>query len=602
MKLAPLDWVIVIASLGVSFVPAIVLARRAGRNITEFFAAGRQAPWWLIGISLVATTFSTDTPNLVTNLVRDGGVAENWLWWSFLLTGMATVFFFARLWRRSGVLTDLEFYELRYAGRAASFVRGFRAIYLGLFFNCWIIATVNLALVKIAGVLFGWPRAETLAICVAVPIIFAATAGLWGVMVTDMIQFCITMSSAFAAAYFAIHAPGVGGLHGLVAHVAQAHAAHALDPAELRRLEARRSAIFVIPLTVLWWSVWYPGAEPGGGSYVAQRMLAARTESDALFGTFAFQVMHYALRPWPWIVVALASTIVYPSLHDIQLRFPNVAANLIGNDIAYPAMLVFLPAGFAGFMVAGIFAAYRSTIETHLNWGTSYLVHDFYQRFIRPGSSQRELVLAGRLVTVLLMGVGVALTLVLDNAHNAFNLLLSIGAGTGLIYLLRWFWWRINAWSEVSAMAASFVVSLAFFVACQARPRRRQRRRAADHDRNHDGRVARGHVPHAAGRGERPGGVLPPGPAGRSGLGAGSPARDPAGVARLALARAARLGARPGLGVRRALRDRRFHLRTGHPGGAVEHDRGRRHRRTARDRPPPVAPPLRRQARRAPEG
>ncbi|HMF27932.1 MAG TPA: hypothetical protein VKE42_04115, partial [Candidatus Cybelea sp.] len=319
MKLTTLDWIIVVVSLGVSFVPAIVLARRAGKNITEFFVAGRAAPWWLIGISLVATTFSTDTPNLVTNLVRDGGVAENWVWWAFLLTGMATVFFYARLWRRSRVLTDLEFYELRYAGRAASFVRGFRAIYLGLFFNCWIIATVNLALVKIAGILFGWPRFETLAISVAVPIIFAATAGLWGVMVTDMIQFCITMSSAFAAAYFAIHAPGVGGLHGLIAHFS----GHASVLALLPDFKDWHTAlgVFVIPITVLWWSVWYPGAEPGGGSYVAQRMLAARTESDALFGTFAFQVMHYALRPWPWIVVALASTIVYPTLHDIQLRF-----------------------------------------------------------------------------------------------------------------------------------------------------------------------------------------------------------------------------------------------------------------------------------------
>ena len=466
MHLTALDWVIVVVSLGISFVPAIVLARRAGRNITEFFAAGRQAPWWLIGISLVATTFSTDTPNLVTNLVRDGGVAENWVWWSFLLTGMATVFFFARLWRRSRVLTDLEFYELRYAGGAASFVRGFRAIYLGLFFNCWIIATVNLALVKIAGILFGWPRAETLAICVAVPIVFAATAGLWGVMVTDTIQFCITMTSAFAAAYFAVHAPGVGGLHGLIAHLS---GRHAQTLAILPNFHDWKTAlgIFVVPMTVLWWSVWYPGAEPGGGSYVAQRMLAARSESDAMFGTFAFQVMHYALRPWPWIVVALASTIVYPSLHDIARQFPAVAPNLIGNDIAYPAMLVFLPSGFAGFMVAGIFAAYRSTIETHLNWGTSYLVHDFYQRFIRPASSQRELVTVGRLVTALLMLAGVLLTFVLDNAHNAFNLLLSIGAGTGLIYLLRWFWWRINAWSEVSAMASSFVVSLAFFVAAK---------------------------------------------------------------------------------------------------------------------------------------
>jgi SSS family solute:Na+ symporter len=464
MHLTRLDWVIIVVSLAVTFVPAIVLARRAGRNITEFFAAGRQAPWWLIGISLVATTFSTDTPNLVTNLVRDGGVAENWVWWSFLLTGMATVFFYARLWRRSGVLTDLEFYELRYSGKAASFVRGFRAIYLGLFFNCVIIASVNLAAVKIASVLFGWPRLETLLLLAAVPIVFAATAGLWGVMVTDLIQFCITITSAFAAAYFAIHAPGVGGLHGLMTHFTGPRAGvlsflpnFADWPTAL--------AIFVIPLTVQWWSVWYPGSEPGGGSYVAQRMLAARTESDAQFGTLAFAAMHYALRPWPWIVVALASMIVYPNLHDIALRFPSVQPSLIGNDIAYPAMLVFLPAGFAGFMVAGLFAAYRSTIETHLNWGTSYLVHDFYQRFVRPRSTQRELVFAGRLVTVLLMGAGVVFSLYLDTAKDAFNLLLSIGAGTGLIYLLRWFWWRINAWSEVSAMFSSFAVSIGFFVA-----------------------------------------------------------------------------------------------------------------------------------------
>jgi len=464
VHLTTLDLIIVVLSLGVTFVPAIVLARRAGQNVTEFFAAGRQAPWWLIGISLVATTFSTDTPNLVTNLVRDGGVAENWVWWSFLLTGMATVFFYARLWRRSGVLTDLEFYDLRYAGKAASFVRGFRAIYLGLFFNCVIIATVNLAAVKIAGILFGWPRWETLLICVIVPIIFAATAGLWGVMVTDMIQFCITMTSAFAAAYFAVHAPGVGGLHGLIAHVS------ATAPSLLSLLpnfadSPTALAIFIIPLTLQWWSVWYPGAEPGGGSYVAQRMLAARSESDSMFGTLAFAAMHYALRPWPWIVVALASTIVYPTLHDIQARFPHVQPNLIGNDIAYPAMLVFLPSGFAGFMVAGIFAAYRSTIETHLNWGTSYLVHDFYQRFVRKNATQRELVLTGRVVTAALMGVGVVFTLFLDNAKDAFNLLLSIGAGTGLIYLLRWFWWRINAWSEVSAMLASFAISVGFFIA-----------------------------------------------------------------------------------------------------------------------------------------
>lgn len=464
MHLTTLDWVIVIVSLGVTFIPAIVLARRAGRNTSEFFAAGRAAPWWLIGISLVATTFSTDTPNLVTNLVRDGGVAENWVWWSFLLTGMATVFFFARLWRRSGVLTDLEFYEVRYSGPAARFVRGFRAVYLGLFFNCVIIATVNLAAVKISSVLFGWSREETLLFCVFVPIIFAATAGLWGVMVTDLIQFCITMTSAFAAAYYAVHAPGVGGLHGLIGHFTGGNA-HWLNILPNFADWPTALAVFIIPLTVQWWSVWYPGAEPGGGSYVAQRMLSARAESDSMFGTFAFQAMHYALRPWPWIVVALASMIVYPDLASIHARFPHVAPGLIGNDIAYPAMLVFLPAGFAGFMVAGIFAAYRSTIETHLNWGTSYLVHDFYRRFIRQDADEKHYVLMGRIATVFIMAVGVAVTYGLQTAQQSFNLLLSIGAGTGLIYLLRWFWWRINAWSEVSAMAVSFIVALGFFVA-----------------------------------------------------------------------------------------------------------------------------------------
>ncbi|HTX56880.1 MAG TPA: sodium:solute symporter family protein [Candidatus Acidoferrales bacterium] len=464
MHLTVLDWWIVAISLGITFVPAIVLARRAGKNTAEFFAAGRKAPWWLIGISLVATTFSTDTPNLVTNLVRDGGVAENWLWWSFLLTGMATVFFYARLWRRSGVLTDLEFYELRYSGKAATAVRAVRAIYLGLFFNCFIIASVNLAAVKIANILFGWPRNETLLFCAAVPIVFAAAAGLWGVMVTDTIQFCITITGAFAAAYFAVHAPGVGGLHPLVARIV------ATRPQLLSILPnfgnwPTALAIFVIPLTVQWWSAWYPGAEPGGGSYVAQRMLAARSENDALFGTFAFQAMHYALRPWPWIVTALASTIVYPTLASIHARFPYVSPALLGNDIAYPAMLVFLPAGFAGLMVAGMFAAYRSTIETHLNWGTSYLVHDFYRRLFRPGASERHYVFVGRMVTVLLMLAGVGVTYLLDTAKDAFTLLISIGAGTGLIYLLRWFWWRINAWTEISAMCASFVVSLGFFTA-----------------------------------------------------------------------------------------------------------------------------------------
>jgi len=467
MHLTTLDWVIIVVSVAIMFVPAIVLARRAGKNTAEFFVAGRQAPWWLIGISLVATTFSTDTPNLVTNLVRTGGIAGNWVWWAFLLTGMATVFFFARLWRRSGVLTDLEFYEQRYSGKAAAFVRGFRAVYLGLFFNCFVIASVNLAAAKIASILFGIPELETLLIGASFPVIFASISGLWGVMVTDMLQFCITMTSAFAAAFFAIRSSQVGGLHGLLQHI------HAVHPNLLNVLPdfsdwKTAAAIFVIPLTVAWWSSWYPGAEPGGGSYVAQRMLSARTEQDSVFGTLLFLVMHYALRPWPWIIVALASVIVYPTLGDIQHRFPNLPPNLLGNDIAYPAMLVFLPAGFAGFMVAGLFAAYRSTLETHLNWGTSYLVHDLYRRFLRPNQSERHYVLIGRVFTVVLMLLAIALTFQLDNAQQTFHLIVSIGAGTGLVYLLRWFWWRVNAWTEVSAMAASFAVSLTFFALSKA--------------------------------------------------------------------------------------------------------------------------------------
>ena len=463
MHLTTLDWIIIVVSVGIMFVPAIMLARRAGKNTSEFFAAGRQAPWWLIGISLVATTFSTDTPNLVTNIVRQSGVSGNWQWWAFLLTGLATVFFYARLWRRSGILTDLEFYEQRYSGKAASFVRGFRAIYLGLAFNCFIIASVSLAAAKIANVLFGIPEWEVLVIGAAFPVIFASMSGLWGVMVTDVIQFCITMSSAFAAAYFAVQLPQVGGLKGLLHHFGGNHA-QVLSILPNFKDWTSALAVFVIPLTVQWWSVWYPGAEPGGGSYVAQRMLSAKTERDSVFGTFLFQAMHYALRPWPWIVVALASMIVYPQVSDIHKHFPYVQQHLLGDDMAYPAMLIFLPAGFAGFMVAGLFAAYRSTLETHLNWGTSYLVHDFYRRFLKPEATEKHYVLIGRVTTVLIMVIAGLLTLELDSARQVFNLILSVGAGTGLVYLLRWFWWRINAWTEVSAMAISFIVSLGFIV------------------------------------------------------------------------------------------------------------------------------------------
>ena len=461
MQLTTLDWLIVAGLTIVSFFPALVLARRGGSSTAEFFTSGRSAPWWLIGVSMVATTFSTDTPNLVTNLVREHGVANNWAWWAFLLTGMMTVFFYARLWRRSGVLTDLEFYEIRYSGQAASLVRGFRAVYLGLVFNCFIMASVNLAAVKIANVVLGWPMGQTLAICAVLNIAFAATSGLWGVLVTDFIQFGIAMTGAFSAAYFALQQPEVGGLANLIART---------DPATLALLPdfgdwGLTLTVLIIPLTIQWWSVWYPGAEPGGGSYIAQRMLAAKTENDALKGTLFFNFAHYALRPWPWIIVALASMLVYPQLSDIQTAFPDMDPTLLGHDIAYPAMLRFLPAGFLGLMVAGMLAAYVSTVATHLNWGTSYLVNDLYKRFLRPGLEERQYVFMGRVMTALLMLVAALLTYVLDTARESFELLLSIGAGTGLLYLLRWFWWRVNAWSEVSAMVASFAVSLGLFIA-----------------------------------------------------------------------------------------------------------------------------------------
>jgi Na+/proline symporter len=461
LRLTSLDWIIVAVSIVVSFIPAIVLARRAGSSTAEFFTSGRAAPWWLIGVSMVATTFSTDTPNLVTNIVRTNGVAGNWVWWAFLLTGMATVFFYARLWRRSGVLTDLEFYEIRYSGRPATFVRGFRALYLGLFFNCVIMATVNLAAAKIANVLLGWPMGKTLLICALLNVAFAATSGLWGVLVTDFIQFGIAMTGSVAAAVYAVRQPQVGGLAQLFARSAPRTLALVPDFGDW----STALAVMIIPLTVQWWSVWYPGAEPGGGSYIAQRMLAARTEKDALGGTLFFNFAHYALRPWPWVIVALASMLVFPTLDDIRRAFPYVDASLIGHDMAYPAMLTFLPAGLLGLMVAGLLAAYVSTISTHLNWGTSYIVHDFYRRFMKPGADERHYILVGRLVTGGLMVVAASLTFVLDTAQASFNLLLSVGAGTGLIYLLRWYWWRINAWSEIAAMVSSFLVAVGFFIA-----------------------------------------------------------------------------------------------------------------------------------------
>src|SRR5690349_7875433 len=429
--------------------------KRAGSSTAEFFTSGQAAPWWLVGTSMVATTFSTDTPNLVTDFVRTHGVSYNWVWWSFLLTGMATVFFYAQLWRRSKVLTDLQFYELRYAGRPAAFVRGFRAVYLGLFFNLMIMSTVTLAAVKIANVMLGWGRFETIAITGTACILFAAISGLWGVLATDLVQFVLAMAGVIGAAYYSLELPAVGGLHNLL---------HSIDPHTLSLLPDFSNTkltltVLIVPLTIQWWSVWYPGAEPGGGSYIAQRILASKNESHAMGATLWFNIAHYALRPWPWIIVALCSMLVFPTLGDIQRAIPHVSPALIGNDLAYPAMLTLLPAGMKGLLIASLFAAYRSTMETHLNWGSSYLVIDFYQRFLARGKSEKHYLWISRGLTATLMVLCGVFTLFISTASEGFQLLLSIGAGTGLIYLLRWIWCRINAWREIAAMMEWFACS-----------------------------------------------------------------------------------------------------------------------------------------------
>jgi Na+/proline symporter len=489
MKLLPLDWIIVAITILICFVPALFFGKRAGSSTSEFFASGRSVPWWLAGLSMVATTFSSDTPNWVTQQVRQYGVAGNWQWWAMVLTGVATVFFFARLWRRSGVMTDLEFYELRYSGKAASVVRGFRAVYLGLFFNCFIMAMVTLAACKIANVLFGLPPWQTILVCGILNVVFAAHSGLWGVLVIDMVQFFIKMTAVIAAAYFSLKEvarhTGVGdsaiaGLHKLVSILGsqqvnfQPGAQPVLSPIDGRgqpvldimpnfAMTELALMIFIVPIAIGWWANWYPGAEPGGGSYIAQRMLASKSEKDSLGGTLFFNLAHYVLRPWPWIITALCSIVIFPELKDIQAAFPAADPRLIGHDSAFPAMLKFLPVGFAGLMMGGLIAANSSTILTHLNWGSSYLVHDFYRRFVAPDADEKHYVMIGRICTIGLYIVAALLSLSLESSQDAFEILISIGAGTGLLYLLRWFWWRINAWTEVVAMVSSFTISVIFF-------------------------------------------------------------------------------------------------------------------------------------------
>ncbi len=459
MVLHAIDWALVAAFFAFSLAIGLAASKRAGTNFSEFFLSGRNMPWWLLGISMVATTFSTDTPNLVTDIVRQNGVAGNWIWWAFLLTGMLTVFVYAKLWRRSNVFTDLEFYELRYSGKTAAFLRGFRALYLGVFFNVFIMATVSLAIIKIGGVMLKLTPVQTLFLASIVTVLYSALGGLRGVLITDFFQFTIAMIGAVGAAVVAVRLSPVGGVGSLLSNGAIASKL-SLFP-DFSNYDALFS-LLILPLAVQWWSVWYPGAEPGGGGYVVQRMLSAKSERHAVGATLFFNAAHYALRPWPWIIVALCSLIVFPDLESLRAAFPHVDPSVIRHDLAYPAMLTYLPHGLLGLVVASLIAAFMSTISTHLNWGSSYIVNDFYKRFIRPDASEKQQILVGRFSTVGLMLLAGLMALLLSNALQAFQILLQIGAGTGLLFILRWFWWRINPFSEVTAMGISFLVALYF--------------------------------------------------------------------------------------------------------------------------------------------
>ncbi len=457
MQLSSLDWYILAGFFITLLLIGFWASKKAGKSVNEFFLSGRNMPWWLLGISMVATTFSADTPNLVTDIVRTNGVSGNWVWWAFLLTGMLTVFVYAKLWRRSEVLTDLEFYELRYGGKGAAFLRGFRAVYLGVFFNIMIMATVCLAAIKIGGVMLGLDPEETLLIACSVAVMYSSIGGLKSVIMTDFFQFTLAMLATFWAAAVIVNLPQVGGLENLINHpdiVPKLDLIPDISDTELF------ITIFLLPLALQWWSVWYPGAEPGGGGYVAQRMLSAKNENHAVWATLLFNFMHYAIRPWPWILVALASLIVFPNLDDLQSAFPDIDSSVIGHDLAYPAMMTLLPAGLLGLLLASLAAAFMSTIASHLNWGSSYVVNDFYKRFLKPDATDRQMVGLGRITTVVLMLLSAGLALLLSNALQAFNILLQVGAGTGLIFILRWFWYRINVYSEITAMIVSFLVAL----------------------------------------------------------------------------------------------------------------------------------------------
>lgn len=463
--LGKLDIGIIVAFLASVVVIGAWAAKRASKSATDFFNSGKSMPWWLLGVSMVACTFSCDTPNLVTDIVRQQGVAGNWAWWAYLLTGMLTVFVYAKLWRRSELNTDLGFYEIRYAGKPAAALRGFRAVYLGLFFNVVIMGTVSLAAIKIGAVIFGFSPVKTLAIALVAVGVYSTLGGLTGSIWADFYQYSVAMIGAVAAAYFSVKMCGDGGTGTLATLFSNAavQSKMALVPAmDGPGWKSALMTIFILPVAVQWWATWYPGAEPGGGGYIAQRMLSAKDERNAVGATLLFNFLHYALRSWPWLIVALASLVVIPDMEAIKAALPADAAKYACNDMAYPAMVARLPAGWLGVVVASLVAAYMSTIATQLNWGSSYLVQDFYVRFVNPKASDRNQVLVGRLCMIGMMILTALMALALENAKGGFDLMLQVGAGTGLLYILRWFWKRINSWSEISAMVISFAVACFF--------------------------------------------------------------------------------------------------------------------------------------------
>ena len=460
MTLTWIDWAIVVGYFALSTVIGLIFTKKGGESLDEYFLSGRQVPWWLAGGAMVATTFAADTPLVVTGLVATKGVAGNWLWWNMVMSGMLTVFFFARLWRRAKVMTDVEFAEIRYGGKPAAFLRGFRSLYLGIAINLIIMGWVTRAMIKILTISLGISPILAVGICFVITVTYAVAAGLWAVLWTDLVQFFIKMSAVIVLAVYAVKA--VGGMdklkEGVTAHFGSEAAAMSVLPVSV--VDGHLQAYAWMPLLALgvflsmqWWAAYYPGAEPGGGGYVAQRIFSARTERDGVLATLFFQVAHYALRPWPWIITGLATVILYPGG-----KLPNGTVDAEGAYVQ--AFVDLLPTPWRGFMMAGFAAAYMSTIGTHLNWGASYLVNDFYKRFMKPNESEKHYVTVGRIATVSLFLMSIVVTYFLSSIEQAWKFLLAMGAGTGLVLILRWYWWRINAWSELSAMVCSFITAL----------------------------------------------------------------------------------------------------------------------------------------------